>query len=87
MRKYPNTMYKNQPGFVSNFANGLVKSFKMMNFKVEISQSDFDFNNCETLYLDLSVANFAEMNSETKTLETSIKLPIFNCSVVNTRSI
>lgn len=67
-------------GFTSNLANGLANYFDNMYFKVEITKSTFEPNNCETLYLDLSDINLAIESAQKRTLESTIKLPVYNCS-------
>jgi hypothetical protein len=67
-------------GFISNLVNGLANYFYLKYFKVELTKSQFDPNNCETIYLDLSDIRLEWYNGESREIDRPIRLPIYNCS-------
>lgn len=66
--------------FQSNLANALGHSFERLNFKVKISLSPLNINDCTALYIDLSDLNLNYPTTyEYKNINTLINIPIFSC--------
>ena len=65
--------------FQSNLANALGHSFERLNFKVKISLSPLNINDCKALYIDLSDLNIQMGYYESKNIYTPINIPIFSC--------
>ena len=78
-RSMPRNEDDKRTSFQSNLANALGHSFERLNFKIKISLSPLNINDCKALYIDLSDLNIQMSYFESKNINTPINIPIFSC--------